>query len=79
MRNVQTLSMQIIKIIKINKIKSHGIPWHSMEFHPGCHIIPLKCHGNSIETMETMAISETGNHANAKENAKEQNAYFLQI
>ena len=27
-----------------------------MEFHgipPGCHIIPLKCHGNSTETIET--------------------------
>ena len=35
------------------------IPWNSMAFHnipPGCHIIPLKCHGNSIETIETMAI-----------------------
>ena len=30
-----------------------------MEFHgipPGCHRIPLKYHGNSIETTETMAI-----------------------
>ena len=41
----------------------HGIPWHSIELYgipPGCHRISLKCHGNSIETIETMAISETG-------------------
>ena len=39
------------------------IPWNAMAFHsipPGCHRIPMKCHGNNMETIETMAISETG-------------------
>ena len=34
----------------ITSMAFHGIPWHSMEFHgipPGCHIIPLKCHGKA--------------------------------
>ena len=30
----------------------------------------MEFHGNSIETIETMAISETGNHANAKVDKK---------
>ena len=44
----------------------HGIP-------PGCYRIPLECHGNSIETM---AISETGNHANAKVDKKKMHIFF---